>query len=375
MIRNFLTLVVLTFFSCQSLWAATYSWSGYKETNFEEVVLTISGEITIGDADKLLDTVMSHKNISEVVLDSPGGSVLEAMKMASIISGLRIEVRVASDKICASSCFFLFLAGEPRKASGMSNINGFFYGRVGLHRPYLTKEYFQNNANESSSKLQEELMVTVKNYLEKQMVPTYLIEIMMRRSSNEIYFLSDPDLISVGEVYLPREELFTAKCDYKKNNSFDVIKMISGISKELKCVKTIQINDQFLFFEKLKNGWKPWIKEQTTRRNLVKYFSNKEVTIYLDKNSIERNGSIVKYSEISDMKVPLVFGSGELKRVIGSFVDSYELDCSKLRMRIIKSISYSDSLGNGQIVSSDYDTKKYESIQSGSPLQKSFCSK
>ena len=375
MIRIILTFIVLYAFFYPALWAASYTWSGYKEINAEEVILTISGEINSSDADKLLDNVLSHRYISEIVLNSPGGSVLEALKMATVISGLRVATRVARDKTCASSCFFLYLAGEPRHASGMSNINGVFYGRLGLHRPYLTKEYFQSNSNDTSSKNQEELMTSVKNYLEKQMVPTYLIEIMMRRSSNEIYFLSDSDLNALGEVYLPREELFTAKCGYKRNQTFDPMALIAGISKELACVQDIQTNDQFLFFEKLKTGWKPWSKETIVRRNLVKSFSNHEFTIYLDKNSIEKNGSIVKYDEISDLKSPMITGSGESKVVVGSVIDSNEVDCSKLRMRTIKSISYSDSLGKGQISYSDYDVKTYKSFQLGSQIHKSFCAK
>ena len=357
-----------------SLWSADFSWSGYKEVPNEEVVLTIKGEITKGDSEKLLKQVMTHRFISEVVLDSPGGSVSEALQMASTISGLRITTRVASEKLCASSCFFLFLAGEPRQASGMTTINGIFFGRVGLHRPYLTKEFFNNNENLNSTKTQEELMVAVKKYLEKQMVPNYLIETMMSRSSSEIYLLSDKDLQSLGEVYPPREELFTAKCGYKKNQTFDPILMIN-LSKELKCVNEIKIIDQSSFFEKLKTGWKPWNSEVATQRRLTKSFTNKEATIYIDKNSFERNGSLVKYVEIIDLKEPNRHGSGELKIVINSWADQYEVDCNRLRMRVLNSIAYSDSMGKGQIVLSDFEARKYVDFQTGSNIHKLICSK
>ena len=207
------------------------------------------------------------------------------------------------------------------------------------------------------------------------MVPTYLIELMMRRSSNEIYFLSDSDLSSLGEVFLPREELFTAKCGYKRNQTFDVIRLISEITKDRECVNRIQFNDKFLFIEKLKTGWKPWNLESNIKRNLVKSYSNNEVTIYYDKNSIERSGSTIRYVEISDFKKPVGKSNDELQVVVNSTVDSYEVDCSKLRMRLLKSLAYTENLGKGQISYSDYDAKKFESFQLGSPIHKTFCNK
>ena len=354
-------------------WSAEFNWSGYKETKNEESVLTIKGEFEKGDSEKLLKQIISHQQITEILLDSPGGIVDEAIKMASVISGLRVTTRVVSEKLCASSCFFLYLAGEPRQSSGMTNINGIFFGRVGLHRPYFNKDFFDKNINENSTKKQEELMNSVTKYLEKQMVPNYLIEIMMRRSSSEIYLLNDNDIQMLGEVYPPREELLTAKCGYKKNKSFDPIQLITNYPKEMQCIIEIQSNDRFLFREKLKTGWKPWNPEVIVQRKLVKVFSDKKVTVYHDRNSFSKSGNIIKYSELTDLKDPIITGSGELKMVVGSFIYQYEMDCNKLRMRSLKSTTYSEGMAKGQITSSDDTVGKFEDLAYGSPIHKAVC--
>ena len=371
--KSIITIVTPLIFLCSYGWSAEFNWSTIKETNHEESILTIRGEIEKGDSEKLLKQILSHEHLTEILLDSPGGIVDEAIKMSSVISGLKIATRVVSEKICASSCFFLYLAGEPRQSSGMTNINGIFFGRVGLHRPYFNKEFFDNNMNENSTKKQEELMNSVSRYLQQQMVPNYLIEMMMRNSSSEIYLLGDKDIQILGEIYPPREELLTAKCGYKKNKSFDPIQLITNYPKEMKCILEIQANDRFLFREKIKTGWKPWNPEIIIQRKLVKMFGDNKMTIYYDKNSITKNGSIVQYSELTDLKEKIVSGTGELKIVVGSFLYQNEIDCSKSRIRSIKSITYSDGMGKGQITSSDDTIGKYLTVSNGSLIHKAIC--
>ena len=371
--KSIITIVTPLIFLCSYGWSAEFNWSTIKETNHEESILTIRGEIEKGDSEKLLKQILSHEHLTEILLDSPGGIVDEAIKMSSVISGLKIATRVVSEKICASSCFFLYLAGEPRQSSGMTNINGIFFGRVGLHRPYFNKEFFDNNMNENSTKKQEELMNSVSRYLQQQMVPNYLIEMMMRNSSSEIYLLGDKDIQILGEIYPPREELLTAKCGYKKNKSFDPIQLITNYPKEMKCILEIQANDRFLFREKIKTGWKPWNPEIIIQRKLVKMFGDNKMTIYYDENSITKNGSIVQYSELTDLKEKIVSGTGELKIVVGSFLYQNEIDCSKSRIRSIKSITYSDGMGKGQITSSDDTIGKYLTVSNGSLIHKAIC--
>ena len=371
--KSIITIVTPLIFLCSYGWSAEFNWSTIKETNHEESILTIRGEIEKGDSEKLLKQILSHEHLTEILLDSPGGIVDEAIKMSSVISGLKIATRVVSEKICASSCFFLYLAGEPRQSSGMTNINGIFFGRVGLHRPYFNKEFFDNNMNENSTKKQEELMNSVSRYLQQQMVPNYLIEMMMRNSSSEIYLLGDKDIQILGEIYPPREELLTAKCGYKKNKSFDPIQLITNYPKEMKCILEIQANDRFLFREKIKTGWKPWNPEIIIQRKLVKMFGDNKMTIYYDKNSITKNGSIVQYSELTDLKEKIVSGTGELKIVVGSFLYQNEIDCSKSRIRSIKSITYSDGMGKGQITSSDDTIGKYLTVSNRSLIHKAIC--
>ena len=51
-----------------------------------------------------------------LVLNSPGGSVLEARDMARLIRALRVSVVVPDRAVCASACFLLFAAGRDKVA-------------------------------------------------------------------------------------------------------------------------------------------------------------------------------------------------------------------------------------------------------------------
>jgi hypothetical protein len=75
-------------------------------------VLYISGEIYEGDFEKFSKSI-SEGNVSFAILNSVGGNALEAMRIASVMSDMKLNT-VVSD-ICASSCAnYLFLAGNKK---------------------------------------------------------------------------------------------------------------------------------------------------------------------------------------------------------------------------------------------------------------------
>lgn len=75
-------------------------------------VLYVAGEIHEGDFEKF-SKVVSEGEISFVILNSIGGNAIEAMKIASVISDMRLNT-IVSD-ICASSCAnYMFLAGSKK---------------------------------------------------------------------------------------------------------------------------------------------------------------------------------------------------------------------------------------------------------------------
>lgn len=74
------------------------------------------GEIADGDVDRLLSATMSTRQPRKVLaLNSPGGNVLSAERLAAAIRRFDISVLVGANSTCASACFLLF-AAAPSKA-------------------------------------------------------------------------------------------------------------------------------------------------------------------------------------------------------------------------------------------------------------------
>ena len=177
--------------------------------------ISVVGPIVKGDADKLRRIIREQRfGVGAIILDGPGGEVDEAIQMADIIRPLLPIVAVAPGRFCASACFFVWLAGNPRNAQSREYMqrvarqkNSQTGGAVGLHRPYRAN--IDGVVND-----QHQLMRRIQEYLEKQMVSRRLIDLMMSRPSNDVYWLTSTDFDELGEYSPQIEELLIRKCEY-----------------------------------------------------------------------------------------------------------------------------------------------------------------
>ena len=207
-----------------------------------DVFVAIRGDIESGDAARLRKLLSRAPNdndkrysIVPIVVNSHGGDVKEAIAMAKIISRILAPVIVEHDGLCASACFFVWLAGVPHIAFTQTQIEEakrrvdevkdeddalksaaqhlvlHTYGIVGLHRPYLTN--IQSPTND-----QGKVMKLVRDYLDEKLVSRRLIDTMLSRPSNEIYWLTKEDITELG-IYPPDVEEFLIKnCGYRRDN-------------------------------------------------------------------------------------------------------------------------------------------------------------
>lgn len=90
--------------------------------------LRIAGTLSQGSADRFERLLHSGAKIDAVVLDSLGGRLLEADRMAGMIRSARLDTIVDGD--CLSACTTLLLAGRERCALQGSAI-GFHQGTAG----------------------------------------------------------------------------------------------------------------------------------------------------------------------------------------------------------------------------------------------------
>jgi hypothetical protein len=74
--------------------------------------LYLSGDINQGSAAQVETALLDSPGIDEVVLDSVGGFVVEARRIAGLIETRRLDTRI--DRECHSACVDLFAAGVTR---------------------------------------------------------------------------------------------------------------------------------------------------------------------------------------------------------------------------------------------------------------------
>lgn len=97
-----------------------------KQMTFELVgggKLMATGTITPGIFEAFLVEVTKRGDyIKTVVLNSPGGSVGDALAMGKLIRDKKLSTEVESGKYCASSCPLVFVGGAERRAGDKAAI-------------------------------------------------------------------------------------------------------------------------------------------------------------------------------------------------------------------------------------------------------------
>ncbi|MEO5808079.1 hypothetical protein [Devosia sp.] len=92
-------------------------------------ILALTGTIDIGAADRFAAEVAAHGEYADTVgLDSPGGSVMDALAIGALIQEKGFATAVAAGSLCASSCPIIFAAGKQRLASDKA--------AIGVHQIY-----------------------------------------------------------------------------------------------------------------------------------------------------------------------------------------------------------------------------------------------
>ena len=119
--------ILLTVIIILSSYSPALSDVTFEGTNNEIVILT--GFIETEELDEMLE-VMKAKNPSQMILDSYGGNVRSAGRLAQYIYDNDISTYVSEIAVCKSACVILFLAGKKRLCEG----------ELGVHQGYLPKD-------------------------------------------------------------------------------------------------------------------------------------------------------------------------------------------------------------------------------------------
>jgi hypothetical protein len=158
--------------------------------------ITIEGRIAPGDFVKFASLVLAMRGANVVWLASPGGNLSEALRIGRLIRQLALEVRApverarplvhlqdADNNTCASSCFFLYVAGVNRQGSVL-----------GIHKPALPADEYFALGLEGSVAAHQRIEEATAAYLDLMGAPARYASLMLTTSSREMLWLSPDDI-------------------------------------------------------------------------------------------------------------------------------------------------------------------------------------
>jgi hypothetical protein len=178
-------------------------------------MMLIEGDIREGDHKNFIKYLLDHPEVTTVQLASKGGSITEAMKVGETIRTLYLQADAPSvrgkswmklqnqtNAVCASACFFIFVAGVNR--SGYA---------IGIHRPYLTKDDYKKMSLPETQNSFEVVKNKVGAYLTKMNVPTKYFDIMISARPEELRWLTQDEVQQDFMGYIPAvREFMNARC-------------------------------------------------------------------------------------------------------------------------------------------------------------------
>jgi len=148
----------------------------------DSVEISISGNIAPGDIDALRTSIKAANDTGKLVtslrLNSEGGNLLEAVRVADWVKSAKISTNVGQSATCASACFLIFAAGETKNASNSA--------RIGVHGA-SEKGVVSRAATTSMADVAKELDV-----------PWSIIRRMINTPPGEVEWLNLADLRLMG---------------------------------------------------------------------------------------------------------------------------------------------------------------------------------
>lgn len=224
--RKVIVFALLVVFLANPVRAAKFTW--LKD---DIPRLLIEGIIKPGDFEKFQSKLVEKKAPpEEFFLNSPGGDVREALKIGRLVRKLLLDTTVPAltrqekpkklicwiqtgrvearefkrgdECICASACFFIYVAGIYRRGN-----------YVAVHRPYVNKTDTADISLKSYVKKYQGVKKEIRDYLSDMGVSDKWYEILISTPSHDARFLTEEE---TSEFLIKRpaeiEEWVFSKC-------------------------------------------------------------------------------------------------------------------------------------------------------------------
>jgi hypothetical protein len=192
----------------------------------------LEGRIEPGDFEKFTDFVLKRENAVELYLASPGGNLGEAIKIGMAIRQLNLSTIVPgkvltnqsldlaatrhnlkggkANYLCASACFFIFVAGIHRNADDVGP------PILGIHRPSLLDTQSKELGHDQSIAAEQQTRATVENYLRVMEVPAKYAKEMYAAPKNVTQWIRNDEFESDFAGFIPKlRDSVNSKCGLK----------------------------------------------------------------------------------------------------------------------------------------------------------------
>jgi hypothetical protein len=220
--------------------------------------IVLEGKIEAGDFDKFKNFILNGNNAVELYLASPGGNLGEAIKIGLLVRMLKLSTVVPSktltnqsrnmvverhnlkdptkDYMCASACFFIFVAGIHRSSDNFGPVI------LGIHRPSISDSDLKRLSRDQATAADDQARTTVERYLAVMGVPARYAENMYSVPYGKIRWIRNDEFETDFNGFVPElKDWVKTRCgDHRDLNASmdDTLKKENGT--EADCERNIQ---------------------------------------------------------------------------------------------------------------------------------------
>lgn len=151
----------------------------------EGEVLRLTGAIAPGDDARLAEALAREAGLVRVRLDSPGGSVRDALEIGRSLRAAGLETVMAAGDICFSACPYILAAGVERRVDGAAQVgvHQHYFGQSTVLPAFMAVEDIQRGQGE------------VMAHLDAMGVDVRLMGPALATPPDEIYLLLEAELL------------------------------------------------------------------------------------------------------------------------------------------------------------------------------------
>jgi hypothetical protein len=158
--------------------------------------LTITGSIQAGDADRFFDHLTTQVTPEVVYLNSPGGSVMDALAIGERLRSLNAETAMSDADVCLSACPYILAAGTQRSIpdGAWVGVHQHFFGENTALPAFLAVEDIQRGQGE------------VMTYLSRMGIDPLVMQHALVTPPDEIYLLTQAELETYRFLPAPEDD-------------------------------------------------------------------------------------------------------------------------------------------------------------------------